>query len=343
MKFKRHSVIGMDFAGKSLGLVQLTKKANAFELVDAARAPKRECGEGITPIDAARVMGMLDNRRFRGVRVVVPVPLDMQLLGSFEIPPPESGAPIDEITRSELARDAKVAQTDIESDWWALPSTGRNTDATRAITVGVVREHANALAMTLEDRGFEPTALDVRGLAILRACRGFLEGREKISTFVEIGESSTLTCVCLNDTIVFYRRVEEGLDSIVADVMRAFAVDPEVAEHLLKSCLEKRIDAPPQVRDLQHLVSARLNGIVQTVRAAISYASHRYPRAEIGNVLALGPGADALDVVPVFDDLIGQPVRRVTLGDVCGATNHPLRAQSGLVVAAGLAMYGDAA
>lgn len=341
MKFP--SYIGLDLAGRNLGMAQFSRNGNKYTVIEAAMVPKRDRDEGLSAGDAQRVRDLMEKRRFSGVRIVATVPIDMQLLGSFEIPPPESGAPIGDITRAELAREAKLSDHEIESDWWVLPATGKNGDVTRAIVVGLAHEQGRLLVNTLVDQGFDPVAFDVRGLAILRACGHLLEGSGKVSTFVEIGDFSTLTCVCLDNTIVYYRRVDEGLETIIQDVMREMNVDASVAEVLLESANTVCDEPPAQVRDLNVLVNTRLGQLAQTVRAAIAYASHRYPHAEIGNILVFGTGADALDVVPTFNEIIGISIRRVTLGDVCGDTSHPLHSKASLIPAAGLAMYGVAA
>ncbi len=341
MKFP--SYVGLDLAGRTLSMAQLSRNGNKFTVIEAAMVPKRDREAGLSAGDAQRVRDLMANRRFSGDRIVATVPIDLQLLGSFEIPPPESGAPIEDITRAELAREAKVSENEIESDWWQLPATGKHGDATRAIVVGLAHDHGRALVNTLVEQGFEPVALDVRGLAILRACGHLLEGNGKVSTFVEIGDYSTLTCVCLNNTIVYYRRVDEGLETVIQDVMREMNVDAAVAEAMLESANTASDEMPAQVRDLNVLINTRLGQLAQTVRAAIAYASHRYPHAEIGNILVFGTGADALDVVPTFNEIIGVSLRRITLGDVCGDTSHHLHSKASLIPAAGLAMYGVAA
>ncbi len=340
---KRPTHIGLDISGNTLSAVQLTPNGDSFSVVEAACVRKLDCNESVSQGDAKRAMDLIENRRFRGHRIVSAVPCELQLLGSFEIPPPDSGADISEITRGELAHESKLKTTDIESDWWVLPPTGKTGDSTRAIAVGLSQDKGRLLVDTLVEEGFEPVAFDVRGLAILRACRHMLAGSGKISSFVEIGDFATLTCVCIDDTIIYYRRVEEGLDNILQDVMREMNVDALVAEEMLSSLATGSDNVSSSARDLLALVNTQVGELAQTVRAAITYASHRYPHAELGNVLLMGAGADVLDVTSIFEDRIGIPVRRVTLGDVCRDTRHSLHSKSVLVPAAGMAMYGEVA
>ena len=269
---KRLTHIGLDISGKNLAAVQLIPNGNKHTVAAAASIQKQDRNDCLSQGDAQRAMNLLQNRTFSGVRIVSAVPCELQLLGSFEIPPPDSGAPIDDITREELARESKLVDTEIESDWWVLPSTGKNGDTTRAIAVGLAQDKGRALVETMVDRGFEPVALDVRGLAMMRACGRLLEGGGKISTMVEVGDSATLTCVCLNGTIVYYRRVEEGLGTILQDVMREMNVDEQVAEALLHSATARRDDSSAQMRDLDALINTKLGQIAKEKSALIYLA-----------------------------------------------------------------------
>ena len=341
--FGRAATIGVDTSGRAMGIVQLARGPGRQVRLRAATVARSSNGPEVSSEDCMRAAEAIHAQSMEGVNVATAIGVKHQLVAVVEIPAPDSGAPIDEIARAELAREVKKEEGAIESVWWALPATGRASDVSRALCVGIERESAVQAVEMLEGCGLTPLALAFRGSVLVHACRKLLGGDGKLTAIVEVGEGETITCVCLGSMIVFYRKCDVGVATIREGIARVLHADEEIAAHVLQRVVAGEAIGGVQGADVTAIVQASVGEIAESVRAAFAYVAHRYSRAELGEVLVTGEGADTLNVRSALEAATELAARVVTLGDVTGVSDHPLSDRAGLVVAAGLSMYGEAA
>ena len=150
------SPIGIDLGSHSIKAAQTGGDGRPFAYADI---PRLEPGTPIGEDDFVRLRGVLYRRGFSGSRVVLGAPKPIIQRLTIDLPPLDSGAPIDEIARSELCRQRGLVPGSFEYCWHETPQPPRHASGARAVTEICTHEHANTLLDLAEARGFSPIGL----------------------------------------------------------------------------------------------------------------------------------------------------------------------------------------
>lgn len=358
--------IGLDVGDRWIKAVQLVGNRIAAvasvqrEAAPAApAAPAKPAASGgeqaappsstVTPLSDAevdRLSHVLSRRGFRGRSVVLSVPSRVALTSLLELPPRGSGAPLEQIARTELAHVHRREAAQMEVALWDLPKPLRAADGSHVMAVGCTHADADALLTPIE-RCFEPRALDTQGWALARACAPLLVEPTDIVAAVDLGWSAATLVLLYRQTVVYERSLSNvGLRGLCDVLRRTCSFNDDVIEYVLRdggfrpADDVRRDDAQLLAKARPHL-DAHFDALAQELRLSTSYAQHQYPQATVAQVALSGGGAGIPNLAEHLAGLIEAKVKRLAPSDVL-TCSPSLAEEAGsplLLLAAGLALH----
>jgi len=322
------SPIGVDFGQRTVKAAQCRRVRGGWRLVRAVSIPRAERTVLPTPLECARLAGVLYRRGFEGTGVVLAAPVNATLTSIMDLPPRGSGAPVDTIAKMELARAHKRDAGTLEVAWWELPDPARPggtraSDGVAAMAVGMTHEHANALLDSMRAAGLNVVAIEPLPMALARAvlplCAGAGGG---LSAIVDVGWSAATVSLIHGTTLIYTRAVEEaGLKKFYERALPRLGLDEARLDRLLaeseniKTSERRGID-----REVHSQLEAYAETLSRELRASLTYAGHRYPGVARGSLMLVGGGAELAGLaqhVGAAIDATATPIAPAMLAKEC--------------------------
>ena len=303
-----HAPIGVDVGSRHIKAAQLARASGGWRIEAAASVQRRPCDPGAPGIqreDVRQLHDALVARSFRGRRVVLAVPADKLMTGIMELPPRDSGAPIEQIARSELARMHRSDPQSFEIACWDLPSPARAGEATYVMAAACTHNDANALLDLFENEGLSVGGLEIHASAVARACRPLLDDISGIVAILDIGWNLARLALLYQDAVVYERKLGKGgIGPLVSGIAEQCRLDAPVAERFViesgletgstetpASALSSRNITPQAVQAARDAVIDYFNGMVDEMRIPLSYMANQYPDAAMERLIMVGGGA----------------------------------------------------
>lgn len=334
----RRPLIGVDVSSRWIAVAQ-AEEAGAGPPTLRAAACVARVGQG-NP-DAAeirRLAEVLDRRGFRAAPIVVAAPEDRLIMSALELPPRDSGAPVLELARMEVARTHKRDPGTFETALWDVPS-GRPGEgpATRYMAAALPHEDAESLLAAADGAALRVRAIDVRAWALARACAP--RTGPGLAALIDLGESGAVL-VLVHAGVVAYQRTiaETGVDGLRAALAASLGLAPEVLEFVLGG-------VPGQAPDLPEgsasIIEDYVEAIAAEARAAFDYVSRRAGGAAVEQLLVVGAGARVPGMADRLGATLGLQAAVVTPGAVasCAPGTDAVKDDPRLTVALGLSMH----
>jgi Tfp pilus assembly PilM family ATPase len=314
----------------------------AFEETDEARASDAAAIDwALDEPTVVRLLDVLERRGFSGRRVVLCAPAAALQSDLLDLPPRSSGAPIEQIARSEMSRSAKLHNTAFEMGCWDLPASARGHAGTSVLAVAIRHDDAEALIEPFDRHGVDVTALDTTSWALARAVgrRGVPAGG--IVAVADLGFSGA-SLVLLGEAGVLYQRHlrDAGIGSIYRTVIDRFHASEELARCLLTE--DVQIDDPARAAWTAQLISNYADHLIEELHVSFAFASHRYPGLPLRKLLLTGGGAALRGLLDNVKSRLGVEVSAPAAGELVDvpARLSECAASMALGTAIGLAMYG---
>jgi Tfp pilus assembly PilM family ATPase len=348
----RLSPIGIDLDGRSIRAAQLyltpgdsrgASHGAGGRLTAATCLPRQSPGEEIAPAEIADLAGVLARQGFRGNRVILAVPEEKLVSGILELPPRSSGAPLEEIARTELAVLHGYDPAAAETVSWDLPPSPRTKHASHALGVACRHADAEAVLDVWEGTGLNVVVLDSRLHAIVRACQP-LVAAAGITAILDVEWDRAVLILMQQGTVIYRWMMPDAaiqpLAQLLTDslsleeemagwlVAEVGLVPPDSAEAALYSCVEA-------------LIKGRLDAMAHGMRSPLAYAAQLYPGSTLSRLLLVGPGAGIPGAAAYLQQVLGAGVRSVTPADVvpCSPTLGQRARDPALTAAVGLAQF----
>jgi Tfp pilus assembly PilM family ATPase len=227
--------IGLDVGERHVKAAQFSRAGSAWRLESAAAIPRSAGQAPLEGEELRRLRQALAANGFHGSAVVLAVPNDKLLTGIMELPPLESGAPLEVLARGELARMHKCDPKAIEMACWQLPQPIRA--ANTAFVMGAACAHADADALldAFEGEGFSVERLEVQAAAVARACRPLLADVRGIAGILDVGWASARLVLLYRDVVVYERKLTRGgLQPLLQALADERGLDVGAMERLLE-------------------------------------------------------------------------------------------------------------
>jgi Tfp pilus assembly PilM family ATPase len=355
------SPIGIDIGTRVIKAAQLARVGGTWRLHAQAILP-RTWPEKDTPQDAdtpngavrapdwsiddqtvTRLLDVLDRRGFSGRQVVLCAPSAVLQSDLLDLPPRSSGAPIEQIAKSEMARSSSLQGAAFEMACWDLPAAARAGAGTSVLAVALRHADADALTAPFERYGVDVIALDAASCALARAIGGrWATQRGAAAAVADLGFSGA-SLVLLGEAGVLYQRHlrDPGVASIYQAIMDRYDASEEVARRLLTE--PPGTDDPVRAAWISQLIANYVELLVEELHVSFAFSAHRYPDLPLRRLLLTGGGASfwglaqnvrakiSIDVIlPGANDLVEVPDR------LAECATSPA-----LATAIGLAAYGQ--
>ena len=214
--------IGLDLGTRFIHAAQADR---AGKIIATATMRRLAHDEPHSAEDFDRLCGALYRRGFRGREVIVTAPKSIVQRSTIELPPKESGAPLDEIARGELARQTQQAPSAFEFTWWDAPQPPRHGAAVRAIALSSAHEQASALLDAIEQSGLKPVALFTPSTAAAVAVSPPAPG--SLAGVLDLGWSEAVFVLRSPSEITFERRLNGcEISRLVRTISGKHHIDP---------------------------------------------------------------------------------------------------------------------
>lgn len=354
MKLNRLTPIGLDVGTRWIKAVQLRRDRDGYAVAATARVQRTAESDALEGDEARRIAGVLMRQGFSGCEVALTVPGSKLHKSVMELPSRDSGAPLEQLARVELARGAKCDPAQMESAVWALPGGGRAGEGTHMMGVACTRADALAMIDGAESAGLRVIALDTQATAQARACAmapakagaGPLWGA--LSMIVDLGWSRTDIALFVGDVLVYERSLDSaGLEHAHCEITRRLGIEDEVAAWLVE---HGGMSAPTGAHDADkerllseavELVEDYARSIAGEVTTSQAYGGRRFGNGLTPRVLLLGGAVRVPGLVELLDGAVQGGVTPVRLSDLApGSIEHG--DNYSFASAAGLALHGTA-
>lgn len=264
--------IGLDVGARWIKAAQARRGRHGLELVRAVRLERAKptampgpsptaqaaaaagAGHGVlSTAEAIRVRGVLERHGFHGLSVVMRVPDTKMVKQVMELPPRQSGAPLDQIARGELARACRCGPDQMEASWWELPSGARASEGTHMMGVACAHASAEEVIAGAESAGLRVDALDTLSTAVRRAClrvapidalamvasgtgssgsSGTLA--DGLCMIVDLGWHGATIGVFVGDMLAYERCIgDAGLSGAASELSSELGLDDDVARYVI--------------------------------------------------------------------------------------------------------------
>lgn len=281
------SPIGVDVGAGAIKAMQLGAGMRALVMPRAS--------ERVEP-DIDRLCEALWRRGFSGREVVVSVPSPWVRSAMLELPPRSSGAPLDQIVRSELARVHRAEPASMEVAWWEIPAGARAGGAAEtmsAMAVGAAGAEVERLVRAFEAADFDVVRVDVHPWAMLRAVAAAGLASTTVTVMLDLGWSAarlSLVHGAAGRGVIAYERElpEVGAARLASEVERRTSLAPEVIRAelfgLAPTSGSERLDALR--REAASCAMDLAQGLAEEAAVSLAYAAHRYPALTSAGAIA---------------------------------------------------------
>jgi Tfp pilus assembly PilM family ATPase len=333
--------IGIDVGGRFAHAVQLCRAGRRWRVVATASVPRTRPDTKLGSGEAARLASVLHRQGFRGREIVLTLPADDFMACEFELTGRAASTPLAETARTRLAAAYKCAPDAMEVACWAPPQT----DA-RVFAVGCAHAVANNLIDPFESAGFVVRALDVPSWAGARACRPVLTG-SGLEPILNISWATAHIVVLYDGTVVHERALAEyGLRQLHASISEAYALEPDVADYILRTYGVSAEAGDDEARpDLAEEVRVHATGVLEALASdlleSMAYTNREYGAPGFQRLLLHGEGAAIPGVGQFLELLLGLDLKVVTpdLVAACDSMPAEYRGSPMMVTACGLGQH----
>ncbi len=349
----QRSAIGLDIDGHEFKAVQLERDGQESRVAAWAVFPRLN-QEDVTqdasnPLpdqkELAWAASILNRRGFSGREVSLAVPSRFCTQHQFELPPKESGAPIDVLAKAEVARERKCDPHEIELGHWALPQRGRTTET---MAIACTQNTIRSMADGAHDAGLEVVGIDLSELTVLRAAQRKLpdssvDGNRPIHAVLHFGWGHSTVVVTLGNQLSYVRRIHQGAQSVWEQARAKFGLSENGARAVLGDI--DIHDGDEQLSKIRAACWKKASAqIASELDVAFAYVSHAFRMAPMGHIALCGYGSQSQTLRTQLDQIMGVPLVDTAVPELLNAVSGQGSASvaSRLVYAYGLAARYDA-
>ena len=292
-----HTPVGIDVGGRAISAVQLCGGQDDRRLTSAVRLPRSQPGAPLDSSELTRLRDVLDRQDFVGNQVVLAVPSHRLMSAVMQLPPRDSGAPVNQIAMTELARTYNVELQSFEMTTWDLPAPEHVNRASLLLAVGFAHEEADALFDLFADAALRIVALDMKAWAIARAARSVIDGASGITATLDLEWDAAVLALFHRGVVLYDRTVTEaGFKQLYTALAEITENNPSLTDYLLDTvgfkAPDDTVDADdPGPINARHRMAAHFDMIVKDVDESLRYASRQYPDAPFEKLLLAGDAA----------------------------------------------------
>ena len=359
---RANTPIGIDLDGRFIRAIQLSRSSQGWCIQASASIPRQRSDVAVTPEEIATLARTLTKNGFVGRDVVVAVPAERLISSIIDLPPRSSGAPVEQIACSELARMHQCDLRAIEMVSWSLPQPARAANSTPTMVCACTYSDSEALLKLFERVSLNVVALDTRSRALIRACMPILADPGAIVAVVELGWNEAHVVAMHEGLVAYDRRLPDaGVEQLIETLVAKSRLDRAAAEALFAHAVlnpeNANHEGTKRARKPVTRVEIHFDMVADELSTPLTYLANQYPDASVREVLLTGPCSPVRGLAQYMSARLDIDVRTITLQhlvevpetlEVVAAQDSPdvpeITAEqpidAGALVAAGLAQYG---
>ncbi len=338
--------IGLDLGDWFIKAVQLSRSQGNWQIAAASIIPRLRPGEPIDLAEIERLTDILARQGFRGRRVVTTPSGTQVTCEALELPPRESGAPIEQIARMEIARLQRLDPESFEIALWDIPASIRSSSSSTVMAAAYAHEKSDALIHLLESCGWVVCAIDLKAWAYARCtAHGALPQPVVV---VDCGAHGT-SFILLDQGNVTYERTLSKISfaSLTDLICEHFGMNQLTAEHLVHQMSEPicQVDMDRQKDDkwseLHTMVQEFEGQLATQLQTSLDYVSRRYTELNLHHIRLVGGGALIGDLDLRLGEILGLTVKKLAPSELfqCQSLIGQTCQSPILTAALGLALY----
>lgn len=313
--------IGIDVGARQIKAAQLRRSSRGWSLEAAACLPRPNPNPQIDPEELRRLCDVLYRQGLSGKDVVLAVPGEKLLTGLLELPPRDSGAPVEKIARMELARMHKCEPESFEMYCWDVPTAAHSKEPTQVMAAACTHADADALLDLFEMSGLNVRALDLPTYSLARACEPALAGKGTTAV-VDLGWQAARLVVLYRGVVTYERELgDAGVRSLAATLDSWLELESDTLDHLLAEVNlqpngQDEHERRTALEDIRGTVSAHFGALAQELQTPFSYMAREYTDGAVVQVLLVGGGASIPGLAEHMSSAMGIECRTVAAGDL---------------------------
>jgi type IV pilus assembly protein PilM len=310
-----HTAIGLDIGSRIVKAAQLESQGAQHRITRLTQWTRGSEGPYMNAEEIQNLKKVLKKQGFVGRRIVLAVPDEIMLRGTFELPANAKPDMIPQMARMELARMHSIAPDAFEMVCWNTPPTVSAQTTKETIAMGCPHDTANAYVDQFEQGGMDITALDVRSAAAARACQALAAAPPTITAVVDLGWCSTKLMLLSGKTIIYERLLEcPSLQILIDKLCKRFDIDHDATCHIINS-IGLALDRQAKEWDkksmdaIRRFVRNHVNKMLEELTIPFTYVNHHYPGDGVQCLILIGGGAVIPGLVTYLDEHINIDVK----------------------------------
>lgn len=364
-RVNHEAIIGLDLGREKLNMVQISFNSGQ-PLIHAAASDYHdtdldklfEHSDSIKKL----VKNILSNNKFKGRKVVSTLPshfLKIVFL-NYQLNKNESNA---ESLLSALKRRINDDLSDYVIDYLPIKPDAIERNDRMALVAMANRNIVEQYLDLLTECGFEVVALEIGPVAIRRLINAMAakEQLQKILT-INFGNDCSYLTVIWNNDLLFDRKIDFGLETIIAMVARAFDTEDKTALEILhqyglaetvrqtisfdKNVAELDDDNDDNIKNaIYDILNPSFVKLAAEIRDIMVYIASETRGGAVEQIYLMGSLARLSGIEHVIDKLISVPTKIINPfygidSDGVSNTHYDLGPVAGVAVATGLALRG---
>jgi Tfp pilus assembly PilM family ATPase len=320
--------VGVDTGARSLKAAWITKGRDSGSLT-LERQPGDEHGNTSA---FRRLAEALSRRGVKNPYVGLIVPDDLLCTSVVDVPSKSSPAPRVQIAIAEFHRQLGLVQGEYDAVVTELPTHVRKDSGECMLVNGLNREASEQLCASAVTAGLDLVYMTTPSNALVAAMpiQQVPQGGE-VTPILDLGWTSARIVLSCGGRVLFRRAIPElGIKSLMETIADARHADLAVIEAALND--SRQGSRANRVQLVQPALSKWIPRCIEDVRAALSYAHHRYPSNSFGVCVCVGGGTQ---LPGVLDALASQATFQVIASSYAPATDSQtpcLHAAHGMAV-----------
>ncbi len=304
---RHRSLIGVDIGADQIKAVQVVRARQGWRIAANTSFPRGETSSIPSDDEVFQLADILDNTGFHGSDIVIGTPRSLLSTAVLDLPPKDSGAPVEQLCAAEFSRMFRLPHGSYELHTWEMPTATDRTMTTQMATTGLECENATMLIAPFEAAGLHIVALDLASEATSRVCRYGCNESDELTTLLDIGWSGVELAVFRDGEVVYERWLRNaGVGSLVESLSRSLNLSDRAARILVRRVglagFDDKNADPVLVARMLSVMREYTEGLLQQVFGSVAYVLERFPGESVTQIRVCGGGAS----IPMFPEYLAE-------------------------------------
>lgn len=269
-------------------------------------ATERQPEEG--PCSVSEFRRLVDALSRQGIKkpyVGIIVPDDELITAVVDVPAKSSAAPRLDIAYAEFHRQLRLVSGQYDIVASELPAHARKDSGDSMLVSGINRAASEQICTNAVNAGLDLVYMTTPSNALVAAMQDVQDANTSgVIPILDLGWTSARFVLSSNGRVLFRRAVTElGIKSLIETIAVTRNAEPCTVEAALKDTREN--SQANRVQLVQPAMTKWIPRCAEEIRAALSYAHHRYPAEPFGSCVCVGGGTQLPGILDALESHVG--------------------------------------